>query len=809
MTTFLNDLRFALRTLRRAPGFTIAAILALGLGTGSAAGVFSLLRGVVLRPLPYAQPELLVMLWDVNKAKGLNHEPISPVTFHDYRGLKSVFHDVAAWWKPQINLTDPAGEPVRVNAIEVTENLFSVLGVRPMIGQDFPIHPKLFGQDNYAMISHRFWQSRFNGDRGIVGKVVKLNGYDYTVAGVMPAGFTYPGETDLWKQLGWDLAQHTRAARFMEAVARVKPGVALDQVERELAGLTTRLSSEFPRTNKDWGARAVSLDREIAGVFRPGLFTLLGASALLLLIACINVANLLLARAVARRREVALRSAIGASRRRLVRLFLTESFVLAVFGALLGLGIAIASVKGLLAWSPIDIPRAESVGVDFTVLAFATVVAVATAIAFGLVPAVLMSRADLQDALKDGAKGTGTRGRRLRSSLVVAEVALAVMLLCGAGLLIRSVDKLLDVDVGLDPTSAIAVDIQLPDAGYQDWNRVDQFFSGLTSALAAHPEVTGVGASNFLPLEAGWRVPYQIADAPVRAADAPMAQAHVADEGYFPALRVKLLRGRLFTAQDNANAPPVVVINETMAKQRFGGENPVGKRLSSPVTGFGPLARRIVPGDDNEIVGVVSDVRNTSLRTATEPAIYYPERQFPGRKMFVVVRGRGGAARLTELVRDATRRLDPSLAIGTAKPMDRVLAESVDPPRLIMLLMTVFAALALTLAAVGIYGILTFMVSNRRREIGIRLAVGAEPSAMLRMIMGEGIGLAFAGCVIGAVGAYAAARSLAGFLFDVEVWDPATFGGVFAVVLLVSAAACLVPGRRAAAEDPVRALREG
>jgi putative ABC transport system permease protein len=805
MTTFVADLRFAGRTLRRAPSFTLAAVIALGLGTGSAAGVFSLLRAVVLRPLPYAEPERLVMLWEVNNAKGLAHESLSPVNLVDYRAMTNVFQDAAGWWRPQINMTEDGVDPIRVSAVEATENFFSVLGVRPTIGQDFPIHPKLYGPENLAMISHRLWQSRFNGDRNIVGRVVHLNGFNYTVSGVMPEGFSYPGETDLWQQIRWDIAQHTRFAHFMEAVARLRPGVTLEQAQRELNGVTTRLATEFPRSNKDWGARAVSLDREVAGVFRPGLFTLLGASALLLLIACINVANLLLARAVARRREVAVRSAIGASRSRLMRLFLTESFVLAAVGAVLGLVIAVASVKGLLAWSPIHIPRAETVGVDFTVLIFATAIAVGTAIAFGLIPAWLMSRAELQDALKDGTKGTGQRGRRLRGGLVVAEVALAVMLLCGAGLLIRSVAKLLDVNAGLDPTSAIAIDMQLPEAGYREWERVDQFYSSLSAALSTNPEVSAVGAANFLPLEAGWRIAYQIAGNSAK--EAPLAQFHVADEGYFPALRVTLEKGRLFTPQDNATSVPVVVINETMAKQQFGAENPIGKRLVTTIRQIGPLSRRLVAGDEHEIVGVVADIKNTSLRTAAEPAVYFAERQFPSRKMYLIVRGRAESSRLAALVRQEVKRLDPGLPLGDIKPMNRVLSESVDPPRLVMLLMTVFAALALTLAAVGIYGILTFMVTHRRREIGIRLALGAEPTQMLRMILREGVGLAMIGCAIGVVGAFVAGRSIEGFLFSIQVWDPATFGAVVVVVLGVATAACVVPGRRAAAEDPVSALR--
>ncbi|MEP6493842.1 MAG: ABC transporter permease [bacterium] len=807
MTIFWNDLRFALRTLRRTPSFTIAAILALGLGTGSAAGVYSLLRGVVLRPLPYSSPEQLVMLWETNHAKALEHEPISPVNFSDYRALTNVFSDAAAWWRPQINLTDDAGQPVRVNAIETTENLFTVLGVHPYIGTDFVVHPRLFGPEHQAIISHRLWESRFAGDRKVIGKVVHLNGFNYTVIGVMPAGFSYPGDTELWQQLQWDLSQHSRFAHFMESVARVKPGVTDERVQRELATIATRLGVENKASNGGWGARAISLDREVAGLFRPALFALLGASGLLLLIACINVANLLLARAVARRREVALRAAIGASRPRLIRLFLTESLVLAVIGAGLGLIIAVVSVRGLLAWTPIRIPRAEGVGVDFSMLVFATLVAAITAITFGLVPAVFMSRAELQDALKDGAKGAGTRGRSLRNGLVVAEVALAVILLSSAGLLIRSVEKLLNVNAGLDPTSSITVDLQLPDAAYRnDWVRVGQFYTSLADALRPNPEITGVGAANFLPLETGWRLAYEVSDHPVAAAEAPQAQFHIADEGYFPTLRVPFVAGRNFTAHDNIQSVPVIVINETMARQIFPGQTAVGKRISAKVQGIGPLSRRLVKGTDYEVIGVAKDIKNSSLRSVAEPAIYFAERQFASIKMHLVVRGRGDPARLATLVRQEVQHIDPAVALGDIKPMDRVVSESVDPPRFVMLLMIVFAGLALTLAAVGIYGILTFAVSHRRREIGIRLALGAQPAAMLRMILREGVGLALIGCAIGVVGAFVAGRSLSGFLFEIDAWDPVTLGGVLVVVIVVATMACLVPGRRAAGEDPASAL---
>jgi predicted permease len=807
MMTLLADVRFAFRSLRRAPSFTLAAVLALGLGTGSAAAVFSLLRGVVLRPLPYAAPERLVMLWEVNHGKALEHEPISPVNFVDYRGVTSVFADAAAWWRPQINLVDDNGEPVRVNAIEVTDNLFPVLGVKPAIGSDFTHHPKLFGREREVIISDRLWHSRFGASPDVLGKIVHLNGFNSTIVGVMPAGFGYPGDTDLWQELGWDLSQHTRYAHFMESVARIKPGVSIERVNGELAALTKRLGAENAGSNKDWGARAVGLEREVAGVFRPALFALFGASGLLLLIACINVANLLLARALSRRREIALRAAIGASRPRLVRLFLTESAVLAGLGVVLGFVIAMISVKGLLAWTPIRIPRADDVNVDFAMLAFSALVCAITTVTFGLIPAVVVSRADLHDALKDGVRGSGSSGRKLRTGLVVAEVAFAVVLLSGAGLLIRSVRKLLEVNVGVNASSVVTIDLQLPDAAYADWARVDQFYTVVARSLREHPEVSAAGATNFLPLDPAWRGTYQAVDHPVAAAEAPETQYHITDDGYFQALDVPLIAGRFFSASDAANAPPVIVINETMARQVWPGQSAIGKRIVSTITGFGPLSRRLVPGNDYQVIGVVRDIKNTSLRTGAEPAVYFSEHQFPSRKMYMIVRGRADPSRLVAITRDAVKGIDPSVALGDVKTMDRVLAASVDPSKFVMLLLMAFASLALVLAGVGIYGILTFIVNHRRGEIGIRLALGAEPAAMLRMVARDGFKLALLGSAIGVLGALISARLLTQFLFGIEPWDPATLAAVVLAVMAVATAACLIPGRRAAAEDPARALR--
>ncbi len=809
MDTLINDIRFATRSLLRSPSFTITAVLALGLGIGSTAGVFSLLEGVVLRPLPFfREPSRLVTIRDTNREKGLTHEPISPVTFHDYRGLTTVFEDAAAWWRPQLNLADETGDPIRVSAIETSENLFKVLGVQPAVGRSFAIHPDLFGPEQEAIISHRLWQTRFAGDPAVIGRAVRLNGFTYTVVGIMPPGFGFPGETDLWQQLQWNLHNHSRGAHFMESVARLKPGISVERANRELAALAVRLGQEFRPTNAGWTPKVIELDRETAGVFRPGLFALFGASALLLFIACINVANLLLARASSRRREVALRSAIGASRGRLVRLFLTESGVLALAGAVVGLVVAVLSVKALIVGSPVRIPRSDAIGIDAPVLVFATVIAAVTALAFGLAPALLMSRAELQDALKDGSKGSGSQGRTMRSSLVVVEVALAVVLLAGAGLLVRSVTRLLRVNTGVDPAFVITANMQLPDAAYREWERVDQFYGSLVRALSGRPGIVAAGTTTFLPLDPGWRITYlPVGAGPVPAGDEPTAQFHSADAGYFAAIRAPILRGRTFDSHDDAASVPVVIVNETLARRLWPNEDPVGKRITTTIRQIGPLARRVVAGDEHLVVGVVRDIRNTSLRDEPEPAMYFAASQFPARKMNLVVRGRGDAGQLAAIIAEEVRRLDPTLPLGDVKPMSRVLAAVVDPPRFVMMLMSAFAVLALTLAAVGIYGMLSYAVSHRRREFGIRLALGARPAGVVRLILREGLTLVIVGCAIGVGAMFFAGRSLSGFLFQVKPWDGVTLVTVLAVVVGVATMACLIPGRRASAEDPAGALR--
>jgi predicted permease len=805
---FWQDTRYAFRTLSKQPAFALAAVLALGLGTGAATAVFSLLDAVVLRPLPYDEPSRLVMLWDTRPAEQRMHDQVSPVTALDYRAQTHVFEDLAVWWRPEANLVDDAGEPIRVSTVEVSENLFDVLGVRAAVGRTFERDSTLHGEPAEVVISDALWRSRFGGSTDVLGRTVRLNGFSYAIVGVMPPGFEFPDRTAVWQRLNWPLAQHSRHAHFMEAVARLRPGVTAAAATTELEQLALRLGEEFPASNADWSARAVPLRTELAGMFQPGLVALFGASGLLLLIACINVANLLLARAGARAGEVAVRSALGATRSRLVRQFLIESLVLALAGTVLGLLIATFAVRGFLAWSPIEVPMADGVGVNGVVLAFTALVVLLTTLLFGLLPAIRVSGANLQDVLRDESRGAvgSRRGSRSRGALVIAEVALAVALLAGAGLLIRSVGALLGEETGVTETRPVSVDIQLPEAQYE-WPDVARFYGRLVTELRDDPQITNAGVTNFLPLEAGWRVPYGVPGVPTPPDDPPIAQYHTVDEGYFETLGVRLIDGRWFEERDDVNGRPVVIINEALARRAWPEQSAVGRTILGLANGIGPLGRRLGSENEHEVIGVVADVRNSSITAPAEPAIYSSVRQFPFYRMYVVADGSGAAGQLLGRIRHHAQRLDPALPLGEARTIERVLARPTDASRFLMLLMTTFAALALVLAAIGIYGILSFTVLQRRREIGVRMALGARPADVLGLVVRQGVALGAIGACIGLLLAVYGARFLGSLLYGVRPVDPVTLAGVVALVLMITAAACVAPALRAVATNPVQTLR--
>ena len=809
MDTLLQDIRFGWRLLRRTPGFTIAAVLALALGVGATTAIFSVLDRIVLRPLPYSDPDRLAMVWETNDAKSLTHERISPVNFGDYRNLAQVFDDAAAWWYPQLNLTETGHDPLRVNAIEASGNFFKVIGVGPVLGSGFPSDP-LYSRDAIAVISHRLWRDRFNSDAGIIGKAVALNGPAYTIVGVMPEGFTYPGDTDVWQRLTWDMAQHSRGAHFMESLFRLKPGAQPDQANAELRALTTRLGLENKATNGDWHARAIPLSQEVVGFFRPALFALFGAAAFLLVITCTNVASLLLARATVREREVAVRAAIGASRGRLVRQFLTESIILAMLGAVLGVALAAVSVRLLVRVTPVQMPRFGDVGgLDLRVLVFACALAALTAIAFGIVPALFMARGDVQRPLKDGGRGADASGarRRARSVLVVAEVGLAVMLLVGAALLARSFQQLISEDPTFRSARTVTASVELP-YSYTDWKKIPDFYDQLLKDLRGQPAVTMASATNFLPFEAAWRGPLGVPEHPRVGTDEVQAQHQTVDEDYFRSIGVSLLKGRVFDSRDTVDAPGVVIVNDAFARKEWPNEEPVGKVIVPRIRFIGPMGRLMMPANAPfQIVGIVGNLKNASLIRSAEPAVYFTFRQFPFRGLNVVVQGPGTLASLIGEVRAAVHRLDPNLPIANARSFDSLISAATDRPRGLMLLMGVFAALALGLAALGIYSVMSFGVNQRQQELSVRLALGAQPRDVLWLVVRHGMSLTILGGAAGAVGAFALGRTMSSLLYGVTAADASAFGVALALALLTALLACWLPARRAAAMNPLDGLR--
>ena len=812
MDRLLQDIRFGVRLLRRTPGFTVAAVLALALGVGATTAIFTVLDRVVLRPLPYPNPDRLAMVWDTNVSKTLTHERISPVTFHDYRNLSHVFEDAAGWWYPQVSITEARKDPIRVNAVEASGNFFGVIGVPPLIGTGFPAST-FYSRDRIAAISHRLWRERFNADPAIVGKPITLSSVVYTVSGVMPPGFTYPNDTDVWQRLQWDFAQHSRGAHFVESLFRLKPGVRVEQANAELRALTTRLGGEFKATNGEWGARAIPLAHEVEGYFRPALFALFGAAGFLLLITCTNVASLLLARATAREREVAVRSAIGASRGRLVLQFLTESVILAVLGTAFGVVLAIVFVKALVAGSPVPVPRLEDVGgasIDPRVLGFAVAVAGLTALAFGIVPALLMARGDMQRPLKESGRGSEQGGarRRARSVLVVAEVGLAVMLLVGAALLARSFQRLLQEDPGFRSTHVVTVNIDLPNS-YRDFKKIADFYDQLLTSLRTQPGVSGAGLANFLPLDAAWRLRFLIEGRPRPAdQDAPLAQHQSVDEDYFRVIGVPLVKGRFFEPHDTVDAPGVVIINESLARREWPNGDAIGQRITTSVRFIGPMGAVLMPPTTKyQVVGVVADLKNASLSQPPEPAVFFTYRQFSFRGFNLVVKGLGDAAAAVSGVRAAVQRLDPNLPLSPARTLDRVVAQATDRPRALMLLMSVFAVIALGLAALGIYSVLSYAVNQRRQELSVRMALGAQPRDVLWLVVRQGLGLTLLGAAVGAFGAFALGRTLSSLLYGVSSGDTLAFAGAVVLATLTALAACVLPARRAASIDPLQGLR--
>ena len=801
-----QSLRAGLRQFRAHRGFALLAVLVLGLGTGASAVVYTVVDGVILRPLPYAEPDRLVSLWDTNVERGANHERLSPVNFMDYRELP-VFTDAAAWWRPDVNLSDPGMDPVRVRAIETGGNLFEVLRVRPQIGPGFPADGPHFSGDLIAVISDRLWRTRYGADPAVIGKPLVLNGAAYNVVGVMPPRFDFPGEIDVWERSRWDFHQHSRGAPFMEAVARLAPGVAPEGATAAADVLSARLAKDFASTNRAWGVRLVPLLDEQLGYYRPALIVLFGAVGLLMVISCLNVAALLLTRALSRERELAVRTALGASPLHLVAQLLAEGIVLSLAGGAVGLAAATLALPFLVAHAPVPIPRLAEAAVNLRVLGFVAASAMITTLVFGLVPALATVRRTVTTDLKSGDRSVSRASRTLYHGLVAGEVALAGALLVLSILLVRTVSGMTEVPTGVGNPGVMTASVQLSGRDYADWTRVAGTYDAILDHLREQPGVRHAGASNFLPLDAAWRVPFRIeGQPPARANEAPVVQHITVSDGYFESIGARLVEGRFFTARDTATSPPVVVVNESFVRRFLAAGRGPGTQFTTTATGIGPLGRNLVTGGQFEVVGVVADVRDMPIGQMNEPAVYFDARQFPFRAMFLTVEATDGSAAVAAL-RSTLRAVAPGIPLTDAQTWDQRFRGRTAEPRMLMAVLLFFGALAAILASLGVYGLFSWMVALRRRELAIRLTLGAKPSTIGMLVLRHAAVLAVSGLVVGAILVRASERALSRVLFAVSAGDLASMGAAGLLLLAASLAACLPAARRAMRVDPVEGLR--
>jgi len=794
----LQDLRYGARTLMKKPGFTLIAVLTLALGIGANAAIFSVVNGVLLRPLPYSEPQQLVRLFEtVDRATMANDRmEVAPANFLDWRRQTRSFSGLAAYgltW----SVINGDGEAERLDGALVTADFFATIGVALSRGRAFTTEDEE-AAERRVIIGHDLWQRRFGGAEDIVGRAIQLDGFSFTVIGVTPPGFLYPRRTQIFELYRLSATQRQmREARFMRVVARLRPGVTVAQAQSEMSVVARRLAEQYPQTNRNWGANVIPLHEVEVGRARPDLLALLGAVGVALLVACANVASLLLARAIARQPEIGVRLALGASAWRIARQLLTESLLLAALGAVAGLLLGGWALEAMLALAPESLPRLGEVRLDAGAIGFTMLLSLLTGVLFGLAPAWQAARQDLRVT-----PGAGMRPgqRRLFSALVVTEIALTMVALLGAALLVNSFLRLRRVEPGLDVERMLTVEFEPPSARYNgaDWRAQRlNFWNQLSSRVAALPGVEAVGAVDSLPFSGDarvWRFRREGDDA--NAAAGPAATFQVATPDYFRSVGMKLKRGRFFTSGDIEKAPPVAIVNETMARRFWQGGEAVGRRI---VIRNEQFAR--------EIVGIVSDVRHFGLDREAQPEMYAPFEQYVIDVMPMVIRVKSDPARFAGAVREQARAVDPTVAIAGVAPMRDLLSDSLAQRRFTALLLGVFAAVATLLASAGVYGVMAYSGASRAREIGVRLALGAQRRDVLRLLLKQGMKLVSVGVTIGLLASLALTQLIEGLLFGVSATDPLTFVVIALSLIFVAFLACWIPAKRAAKVDPMIALR--
>ena len=808
---FWRDLRYALRTLRKNPGFTVVIVLTLALAIGANSAIFSVIDGVLLRPLPYPEANRIVRVFfhSANYAKF----PLNPFDFRDFRARNRSFESLAGLTRADLQLSG-TGQPERFTGFQVTAGFFHVLGLHPARGHEFNANDEIPGNGQQAILSDRLWRNRFAADPNIIGRKITLDSQPFAVAGVMPPGTEHPGNeyngvahgqtVDVWWPFAFRGDPAHRGSHYLEVIGRLKKGVTSTEAQAEMNGLIAQLAREHPDALAGWQALVIPLYHEIVGPSQRLLLVLLGAVGLVLLIACANAANLLLARATARQREIAVRTALGAGRARLVRQMLTESLLIALIGGACAIAVAVAGVRALVSLLPAGFPRANTIHINAAVFAFTLLIALATGVLFGLAPALQAARTDVQDTLRASGRGAGGSRvhLRLRSALVVGEVSLACLLLIGAGLMLRSFVNLLRADPGFRPEHLLTASLSLPDATYKPLDTL-RFWGRLAQRLDSVAGIRAAGVGTDLP----WTgYDDNIGGFTIEGKKPPAnqefhARFHVASPGYFRAMGIPLVRGRFFSAGDNMGAPLAMVVNRSMARRYWPNEDALGKRIT-----FDDHPKE---KDWMTIVGIVGDVKDKPDSPAAEMALWWPIEQTPVsvNNMSVAVRGSADPALLTNDLRQAVSQLDPSLAVANIRPMDEIADANVSTPRFALFLVALFAGLALTLAAIGIYGVISYAVSQRTHEFGLRMALGAQPGDVRRLVLRQGVKLALLGVALGLVGALALGRVLWSLLYQVSAADPVTFTSVSALAIAVAALACYLPARRATAVDPANALR--
>jgi predicted permease len=809
MSTFWQDVRYGLRMMRSSPGFTAVAVFALALGIGANSAIFSVVNAILLRPLAYQDPEQLVLINHNYQQIGLRAS-VSAAGYTYYREQNQVFEQVAALTGWNANLTG-SGEPERLQGMVVSANLFATLGAEPLKGRVFLPEENQPGRNRVVVLSHGLWQRRFAGDPNLVGRTITLNGETSEVIGIMPASFQFGREIgpapDLWGPLAFtpeQLEPQRWTNEFLVVLARLKPRVTLDQAQADLDRMAANVRQQYLQwaTPEQWGLVVGSLREFVVGDIRPALLVLLAAVGCVLLIACANVANLLLARAAARQKEIAIRAALGAGRWRVVRQLLTESVLLALLGGGLGLALAVWGVDALLSINQAQIPRAYEIGLDWGVLAFTFAVSVLTGILFGLVPAFQSAKTDLHETLKEGGRsGAAHTGRFMRYALVAAEMALALVLLVGAGLLSKSFLRLQEVNPGFQPRNLLSLQLALPTFKYREPHQVADFYQQALQQIRALPGVESVGATSILPLSGtnssgsfrieGREVP--------PGQSSPHGDRWSVTPDYFQTMKIPLIKGRFFTERDGRDAPSVAIIDETMARKYWPNEDPVGKRISFEGTPENRIWR--------EVVGIVGHVKHRGLEGESRVQYYLPhaQRQSPG--MFLVARTANDPTGLASAVRGVIRGLDAELPVFRVTTLEQLVADSLSQRRFALILFGVFAGVALALAAVGLYGVMAYSVTQRTHEIGIRMALGARPGQVCKLVVGQGMRVALIGLGIGLGTAFGVTRLMASMLFGVGAKDPEVFAIISAVLTLVALVACYLPARRATRVDPMVALR--